>query len=170
MGAKWCEKVLYMQLRKKGGKLNKLDPKYNYGIFLGTSCRTGEHFVGTPDGVVKARSLRRLTEGEKWSGDILPEIKGTPWALVDGEREQPVPIEIQKDLKPESDILVEPKSKACSVRKLMIMKCNVVEFGPTDGCPGCRAVVQKLGPREHSQTCRDRMEPLIQSKPDGAIL
>ena len=77
----WLERVLYKPLSIKGGKLNKLAPRFEYGVYLGTSMRTGEVFLGTKEGCIKARSYKRLPADQKWTGDIIREINGTPWAL-----------------------------------------------------------------------------------------
>ena len=48
------EKVLYMSNKKSGSRLNKLEPKFKYGIWLGVSPATSEAVVGTADGVYRA--------------------------------------------------------------------------------------------------------------------
>ena len=61
--------------------------------------RAGEHFVGASEGVVKSISLKKLTMGEAWRGDIIGDIKGTPWAPIDGVKEQEVSVAIKQDIR-----------------------------------------------------------------------
>ena len=48
------------------------------GIWLGMRMRTNEALIGTPAGVVKARTIRILPEDEKWSAAMILEVRGTP--------------------------------------------------------------------------------------------
>ena len=79
------ERVLYMPIRKSSSRLNKLEPKFKYGIWLGVSGRTSESLIGASDGVFKARVVRRLEESKRWSAEYIRAIKGTPWDPAKGE-------------------------------------------------------------------------------------
>ena len=57
-GVEFGEKLLWRKW--SGSKLDKLNPKYEYGVFVGARPRSGELWVATPSGVVKARAVRRL--------------------------------------------------------------------------------------------------------------
>ena len=48
-GIEFGEKILFTD-SKRGGKLNKINPKYNFGIFVGMRRRSGEVIVMTPEG------------------------------------------------------------------------------------------------------------------------
>ena len=64
--AEFGEKVLYMPLKTSSTDRRNMDDRYCDGIFLGMRMRSDEVLIGTPGGVVKARSVRRRAEGEKW--------------------------------------------------------------------------------------------------------
>ena len=64
---------------------NKLDSRWDTGIFLGVRGGSGEIIVGTKLGVLKARSFRRKgSEDEIWDAKELSEMKGTPWEPILG--------------------------------------------------------------------------------------
>ena len=44
--------------------------------------RTGEVYMGTPSGVVKARTVKRKIDSERGSFDELVGVRGTPWEPV----------------------------------------------------------------------------------------
>ena len=48
--------------------------------------RSDEIIVGTADGVIKARTIRRRPEGEQWSAEEVENMKGTPSMPVPGVR------------------------------------------------------------------------------------
>ena len=46
------EKVLYMPVKKGGERMNKLAPRFKYGVWLGVSGRTSESPVGSSEGII----------------------------------------------------------------------------------------------------------------------
>ena len=71
------EKVLYKV--PKNMKLGKSEAKWHYGVWLGSILTSDEHMIGTPLGVVKARSVTTLSEDERFDAKALEEMRGTPW-------------------------------------------------------------------------------------------
>ena len=69
LGVEFGEKLLWR--KKAGSKMDKLNPKYEYGIFVGARPRSGELWVATAAGVVKARAVRRIFRELRWSPDSL---------------------------------------------------------------------------------------------------
>ena len=67
-----------MPLDRKANPVHAPEPRYEEGIWLGMDMRTTEVIIGTPSGVVKARSVRRRPEDERWDMEKLPSIRGTP--------------------------------------------------------------------------------------------
>ena len=57
------ECVLYMTPGITGK--DKLDPRWEKGIWLGNRDRSGEAIIGTPDGCIKVRFIRRRPEDER---------------------------------------------------------------------------------------------------------
>ena len=60
-----------------GNPAPKLADRWKSGVWLGKSDLTDEHLVRTDDGVVYARSVRRLAENS-WSEENLKEVVETP--------------------------------------------------------------------------------------------
>ena len=56
--------------------MNKLESKWSTGRFVGCVQRTNEMLVMTDRGVVKARSVKRMTEQERWKTDDWDQIVG----------------------------------------------------------------------------------------------
>jgi hypothetical protein len=57
LGIEFGEKLVWK--KKSGQKMNKINSKWEFGIFVGVRQRSGEIWVATPDGIHKARSVRR---------------------------------------------------------------------------------------------------------------
>ena len=69
----------YMPLVSKSSKLNKLQVRWQDGVFLGIKETTGEYLVGTSDGVVKARSLKEKPPSEQYEWKYMETMVGLPW-------------------------------------------------------------------------------------------
>ena len=71
------EKIHYKK-NSKGHKDNKLDVKWGEGYFLGFYWKTSEALVGTPAGVKRAGTIRRVGAHRRWDADGLDKIRGVP--------------------------------------------------------------------------------------------
>ena len=75
----FAEKVLFMKLRNKRERANKLEPRFEYGIWAGIERRTGAYIIMTPDGRKLARTVRRLPADRRYDWGFLQSCKGYPW-------------------------------------------------------------------------------------------
>ena len=159
------EKVLYMPLKAARG--DKMDVRFEYGTYVGTSFTNGEHYVATKGGVIRARTLRRLPVEERWRIEEIKSIVGTPWAPVDGVSPIPVGIKLKPTEgaeAPQEPLLAEPQ-----VRRMQLNKGDFLKHGYTPGCPGCRGIQLKSHRAlNHNTECRARMEIAIARDPRGA--
>ena len=57
--AQFGERVMYMQMNDGKDTRSKLDRTLMDGIWMGVKGRTGEHIIGTSEGVVKAYTVKR---------------------------------------------------------------------------------------------------------------
>ena len=48
------------------------------GVWLGLLVKSDEHIIGTPNGIVRARTVRRLTPDRQWSAEARRAIRGPP--------------------------------------------------------------------------------------------
>ena len=63
--------------KRSGNPAPKLADRWKSGVWLGKSDLTDEHLVRTDDGVVYARSVRRLAENS-WSEETLKAVVEAP--------------------------------------------------------------------------------------------
>ena len=63
------ESVWYREVRVTKEKKNKYDTEWKDGVWLGHTRRSNEAVIGTADGVVRAYSVKRRAEGERWDVD-----------------------------------------------------------------------------------------------------
>merc|ERR1712026_294122 len=62
----------------------KMDPRWESGIWLGVRDESGEILVGTPGGVLKARSFMRKPESQQWDYKEFASMQGVPWEPIPG--------------------------------------------------------------------------------------
>ena len=63
-GALIGEKIMFMLLKDSGNNKDKLDERYDEGIWVGTNNADGASIVMTMDGIKMARSIRRVPDPE----------------------------------------------------------------------------------------------------------
>ena len=74
-----------MFLRSKSVGKDKYDSRWENGIWLGIREESGENIIGTKDGVLKARTIRRkATQDERWKDELFDAFRGVPWQPVLG--------------------------------------------------------------------------------------
>ena len=57
--AEFGENVLWLPDTWEGGRMEKLEPKFERGVWLGVCPRTDEEIIGTPAGTVRAGNVKR---------------------------------------------------------------------------------------------------------------
>lgn len=85
------EAVLFLPLKIASG--SKGGPPKKLGFWLGTIERTEETSIGTTRGVIKCRTVSRLSDDDKWNGDLVNNMMGVPWQQVPGRDGQHIPLE-----------------------------------------------------------------------------
>ena len=58
-----------------------MNPRYQYGVWLGMRNNSAECFIGNADGVFRARVVRRLEPQDRW--DSYPQCD---WSTVENDR------------------------------------------------------------------------------------
>ena len=75
MYAQIGESVWYLKPQSKGK--DKFNSRWESGIWLGIREESGETFVGTKEGVIKVRTVRRKSsEQDRWNAEEYKEMKG----------------------------------------------------------------------------------------------
>ena len=150
------EKVWYKQIRKNKNQEDKLQTEWFEGIWLGHNRSSNEILIGTPEGVVKAYGIRRMAEDERWDGEMVEKLQGTPQKPNPNKPGDHIPIRIRMEeavkLKPEEE---NTGRKEVNVRRFRITIPMLNKYGYTEGCEGCRFKQAGLdNGRVHAEACR----------------
>ena len=140
-----------------------MNPRYQYGIWLGMRSNNAECFIGNAEGVFRAREIRRLEPRDRWDREAIRSVIGVPWRITDGRWTVDAP-EVRIDPIP---ILPSPFDGA-RVQRERITKQDIDEFGATIGCPGCNAIRDNKRRQANSDRCRRRIEERLRETPHGA--
>ena len=175
------EMVLYLPM--KTATSSKGVPARKAGIWLGVIERTEEMIIGTKDGVVKCRTVSRMSKDDQWNGEMVVHMKGLPWELVPGKRSMHIPVDINDDgIDPEGDRGKDvrpagaldddvPDDVRGGADKFHISRKAIAKYGLTPGCPGCNELARRgqLPGKllyHHSETCRQRVINHMKEDPE----
>jgi hypothetical protein len=168
-GIDFFEAVLWKR-KPSGGGLGKLAIMWNDGIFLGVKGTTGEFIVGDANGIHRTRTLTRKPEEERWKkgekGNISM-IVGVPWRQSDDDPNRDGEGMDCTAYSEETRAELEKKLEFQSTqpRRFAIRLADVELHGPSDKCPGCRALVGGKSHQGHSEACRKRFEEKLAGDP-----
>ena len=169
LGVEFGEKLFWK--KKAGQKMEKINARWEYGIFVGVKRASGEVWVATPDGIRKARSVKRIPKEQRWGPDCVKWVKHAPWNRYPGAADADGEI-------PE-DKLVEAASGSAGPllggaagrvvinvrqprpRDFHIRKEDAEKHGYTKGCSGCSSWFRGLARQPHSNACRERFRELL---------
>ena len=71
------EKVLARKITT--GPMNRMNPRYQYGIWLGMRNKSAECFIGNADGVFRGREIRRQEPQDRLDTEAINNVIGVPW-------------------------------------------------------------------------------------------
>ena len=165
-----CElgECIHYKIPKKyiGPDLNKWDDRWGHGIFLGIRPISNEVYVGTAEGVVKCRTIRRRVPDSRWNPELLKCVQGVPWEMSPSSD---LPSEQQLQPLPSSEQMQPPEVDDDSkhVRHFKIFRKDILRRqaehgdGFTPNCPGCAAARRGTIPKNHSPACRARYRGIL---------
>ena len=116
-----------------------------------------------------ARTVRRKPLDVRWSQDEVQAIRGSTWSPAPGidVSLQPTvvvsPAGEQWDSAKPAEI-TQPGMKA---RRARLRPAEFAQHGYTLHWDGCRAIREKMPPRNHNEICRARMEEAIGNDDEG---
>ena len=124
--------------------------------------------IMTSDGVKRGTGFRRMPVADRWDPTGWDQLRGIPWELsaprpAAGERL------IAEDrlvvpLPPPEERLAPPQR-----RRLYIRREDVHKHGATDGCPGCKCVLEdRRTTVPHTEACRARIIEAMEKDETGA--
>ena len=113
--------------------------------------------IGTPGGVVKCRTVNRLSREHCWDATMIHRMRGVPWEVVPGRPGVAVPVEIQDNGEvmtgeEDHDEYKEPIDEEGTPEmkfkggpdKLHVSRKAIEKNGPTEGCPAC-SIIKRRG-------------------------
>ena len=151
------EGIWYMEASKPGK--HKFDSKWHHSVWLGIMDGSGEKIIGTAAGCVKARSIKRKPEAERWDVEMMKSLRGTPWEVVPGHKDRALRCRVIMDRTDRGrDVPGMPEEPEEIIRRIYITKKDLMKYGRTEGCPGCRASLREGESKPHSKECRERIE------------
>ena len=158
----FAERVVFMPV-VLGGKMNKLESKWEPGRFIGVRPKSNEALVMTERGVLKARTMRRLPKIDRWVKDDWEELKGLPWAWKPAKPRLPgvSPIPVSDAPPPPAGDAREEEKRP---RRRYIKATDIEDYGYTPGCPACKKILEgtpgAVG-KTHNEKCRARIYKAI---------
>ena len=153
---------MYLRLQSVGK--DKLDTRWEDGVFAGVREESGELYVMREEGVIKVRSFQRKPEEERWNQAEFLSAKGLPCQPIPGGKDAEVKSHFQyKEV--EEEILPMPGTRESILRRIYIRREDVADdrYGLTPGCRGCEAA-NRGGTGIHNEGCRLRIEKAISIK------
>ena len=146
----------------------KFDSKWENGVWLGVLDGSGEKVVGTPEGCIKVRSIRRKPEQERWNHDFMTTLRGVPWEVVPGHPDRDIKSRVifdrERPLEGEPKTMDEPEEY---IKRIYITKKDLDKYGRTEGCHGCRASLRGGESKPHNEECRKRIEEAMKNDAEG---
>ena len=110
------ECIWYKKPRMKGQY--KAEYRWANGIWLGIREESGEHIIGTENGVVKCRADRRKgSDIERWNFEELSKLKGLPWEPIPGRGMIDIKVSIDDGSQDREVFDREKEHKSKSVKK-----------------------------------------------------
>lgn len=94
--AEFGERVMYM------ARGPNRDRRWSFGVWQGLVMRTREAYLGTPEGVVRAWTVKRLAEQERWKVEDVKAARGTTQRPDPNREGEEVHIHIPGERPPEA--------------------------------------------------------------------
>ena len=143
----------------------KFEARWHNGIWLGVRPQTSEVLIGTPQGVFKARSVKRMSESMRWNGEAVKAVKGTPWKpyLFSDSDKLRIRLPEATREKTEGEQVPKPKEDDPAPKRFRIERRDLDKYGYTPHCPGCFSVKNNRPQRSHNEECRKRIARLMLS-------
>ena len=148
---------------------NKLESRWEDGIWLGHARGSSEVLIGTREGVVRSRAIRRRPEEERWDAVSMLSVTGTPARPNPQMPGHDVPVHIEVPIPDTREVPGEPAPARVETeaRRTYLKARDFVKHGWSEGCEGCRRLkAGNMGARPHSEACRRRMEDILEREGD----
>ncbi len=146
--------------------------RFEVGVWVGCTIRSGEHLVATPRGVFKVASVVRRPEDERWSKELIMGMKGSPQEPVPGSGSSKIVAyskHREEQVRKPPEFQPRQVDEEPEVRATYIFKSDIEKMGATAGCPGCRALMTPGSKfrAKHTMDCRKRVEEELNKTDEG---
>lgn len=158
LGIEFGEKLIYKL--KPGIKSEKINARWEEGIFVGVRRRSDELRIATKEKFVSARSVNRIPVERRWSTDTLAWIAAAPWnkykgdEYIDWDIPEGVPVEESRESsgteRQPHDWVIFIETKASAPRDFQVRKEDAKKCGYTRGCGGCPSWFKGLARQPHT--------------------
>ena len=79
------EKIMYLKMGSKG--VNKMDCRWETGLWVGMKDDSNESITSTKGGCLKTRDAKRFGDlDDRWNLTFFKEVKGVPWEPIPGSK------------------------------------------------------------------------------------
>ena len=164
--------TVFFKLPKVAHMPGDFQDRFETGVWLGCTVRSGEHLIGTPKGIFKVSSVMRRADDRRWSEELIKGIVGSPMGPVPGSGHSRVTAFAKHhgSSKPtDARFVPPPPQEEPEVKMAYIYNKDIEKYGPTEGCPGCRAALNPASSfrAKHTPECRRRLEEEIKKTVEG---
>ena len=143
-------------------KRSRWQDSYELRKGRGVSDWSDELFVGTEKGMHKVPTVRRREVTERVDLMFLNSVSARPW---DGPKKvRDVRVVLPDVSSPAAMAEAEAIGRT---RRLHINKADIMKYGLTEGCLGCRCLAEVKRAQGHSEGCRAQLEAEIAKTEEG---
>ena len=162
----FAEKVLFKMTTDKT-KRDRSETEWSTGYFLGVISRTTEFLIGTPEGIIKCTTIKRVPDDQAYDRACLEVMKTTYYQYLKdgassttGRCRYADPMPKNPDPRP-----ITPSRGGYAPRRMRMGPETLGKYGHTVGCKGCEAVEMKLGYRRvHNEECYARITKAMEDE------
>eukprot|EP00972_Heterocapsa_arctica_P089384 13178339-Heterocapsa_arctica.AAC.1 len=142
------------------GRGRQFDDHSMHSTYLETSRRTGETIIGTDEGALWARTVRKMPEDKRWSKDAVSNLKGTSRAPASDDEEKLIGVRIDLPAGEERQGPLPPMLDGrAAAQRVYLRKTDLKKHGVARGCQGCDApCCGNASSLLHKERCRERVE------------
>ena len=148
------EMVLYKSAKTSQDRKRVIGENWREAIWLGHNRGSSDALVGTAEGVVRAWSIKRVSESERWNLAMIRAMRGTPSQPDPNQVTTRIPVSITMPVSTPMPAIRLPEEKG---RQIYFKEEDFEAYGYTDGCEGCDAKKAGMPLRRHSDECRARL-------------
>ena len=138
---------------KNESRTDKFDANFREGVWLGLDSRTDENVVGTSYGIYRTSTIKGMPEDKRWNSEKVLAVVGMPWdptpnVYAEDAARVPNPDAVEAEVVPK-----DPEVPETIARRMYIRKTDIIKFGETDGCIGCRITMLGKPLQSHMPEC-----------------